>query len=192
MQKRKVVSIIFAALGVCLILFGLYRTRIQKYKYSFAETPQPAYSSVEQDDKDVEQEIVFKQPNKIVISSLGVDLPVEISTINDGIWEVSDEAVSFLDRSAKPGEGGNIVLYGHNKRHILGTLPNIRVGDVIEVYDEDGKEYKYQVENTFIVTPDDVSVVQPTDHEVLTVYTCVGPFDSKRFIVKAKPLIISE
>ena len=185
-KSKRFLSGLLFIVGLSLLTFGLYRNKIQRYRYSFNEIPAAAPTKAPQpEDPDPE---VFYSPTRLVIKDLQIDLNIQESSIVDGVWQVADDEVSFLDRSAKPGEGGNIVLYGHNKWHVLGNLPDIRVGNVIEVYDDQGNTLEYEVEDTFVVSPDAVEVVEPTDHEVLTLYTCTGPLDSKRFIVKAKPI----
>jgi sortase (surface protein transpeptidase) len=53
--------------------------------------------------------------------------------------------------------------------------------------DAEGKTAKYIVSETKRVLPNAVEEVLPTDHEVVTVYTCTGFLDSQRFVVKALP-----
>ena len=188
-MKRKTFSVFLAIVGAVLIYRGIVGSSSTINSYSFDQIPESAETF--QQEVDEKQDVVFGEPTRIIIENLEIDLNIESSSIVDGAWQVSDDGVSFLDRSAMPSQGGNIVLYGHNKKHILGNIYDIRVGDVINIYDDEGFVLKYEVEQTFTVTPDEVSVVQPTDHEVLTLYTCIGPFDSKRFIIKAKPVLDS-
>lgn len=108
--------------------------------------------------------------------------------LTNGNWEVSPEKTSFLSQSARPGEGGNIILYGHNTRKILGNIRALKGGEIITLTTEDGKAHQYKVERMKESDPSDVSWLQPTDSEVLTLYTCSGIFDSKRFLVRAVPI----
>ena len=67
-------------------------------------------------------------------------------------------------------------------------LKDIAVGDLIEV-EAVGHVDRYRVQHTWIVTPDDVWVLDPTDTPSLTLVTCY-PFyfigsAPKRFIVRA-------
>lgn len=133
-------------------------------------------------------ENVYK-PKEVIIRELDLSLAIEESRVVNGVWEVSDERVSFLENSSAPGGGGNIVLYGHNKRDIFGRLGKLSAGSTITVINEVGDSYAYVVDEIKVVKPDDISVVQPTDHEVLTIYTCTGLLDSKRLIIKALPQV---
>ena len=42
-----------------------------------------------------------------------VDVGIVPSTLKSGRWSISEVAASFLIQSSFPGEGGNIVIYGH-------------------------------------------------------------------------------
>lgn len=126
-------------------------------------------------------------PTYIAIESLKVGLNITPTLINDGIWQVSDTTAAYLESSARPEEGGNIIIYGHNKRELFGPLRSIKLGDTISLKADDGKEYAYKVAEIKTVDPDAINEVMPTDYEVLTVYTCTGIFDSKRLVIKAYP-----
>ena len=87
-----------------------------------------------------------------------------------------------------PGQGGNVGIAGHRDT-LFRPLRNIRQNDVITLTTLAG-EYRYRVMTTEIVSPSDVTVLQPDGHEVLTLVTCypfyfVGPAPD-RFIVRAE------
>ncbi len=127
-------------------------------------------------------------PIQLTIDSFSINLPVISLNISEGVWEVNDEAANHLSSSAKIGEGSNIVIYGHNKWAVLGKIKDIKAGDVINLVGQDTKVYQYQVFETLTVTPEDIEHVLPTDSEQLTIYTCAGFADTKRFIIKARPV----
>src|SRR3989344_3810726 len=127
--------------------FRLYNQRI----LSFSSVP----SQVEA--KNLEKNI----PTRITISKVAIDVVVEVSTITDGVWQISNSGASFLDISAGIGEGGNIVIYGHNKARIFGYIRNLKKADVIELQDKKGNKHKYKVETIKIVEPDNIDYVQP-------------------------------
>ncbi|KKS95017.1 MAG: Sortase family protein [Microgenomates group bacterium GW2011_GWC1_43_13] len=164
-------------LGFALISFGginYYRVRI----LSFSKVPEAAAKSTENSDIPVE----------IIIPSVEIDLPVEAGQIKDGVWLTSDSAATFLNTSTVPGSGGNTVIYGHNKKVILGNLPYLSLGQKIIVKTQSGKIHTYEVFQKDFVGPDRVDLVSPTSSAELTVYTCWGLFDSQRVVVKARPV----
>jgi LPXTG-site transpeptidase (sortase) family protein len=131
---------------------------------------------------------VGELPAQITIPSIGIDLPIDLGTIKDGVWQISYTNPTFLDSSARPGTGGNVVIYGHNKKVIFGNLPYLSTGQKIFIKTVDGKIHTYVAYQKDFVGPDRVDLVSPTNTEELTIYTCWGLFDTQRAVIKAKPL----
>ncbi len=103
---------------------------------------------------------------------------------DDGTLSV---AIGHLPDTPFPWEAGNSALAGHRDTFFR-ELRNIRVGDDMRVATPYG-DFTYQVSRTLIVTPDDLSVLEPTAEPTLTLVTCY-PFSyvghaPKRFIVQA-------
>jgi LPXTG-site transpeptidase (sortase) family protein len=126
-------------------------------------------------------------PISIDIEDHSINLPIIPATINEGIWPVDDHNALHLATSAYPGERGNIVIYGHNTAPVFGNLKKVAVGDTIKVTTDTDVVHTYVVKEVLTVKPSDIEVVLPTDHEVLTVYTCIGWLDSQRLVLKAYP-----
>ena len=98
-----------------------------------------------------------------------------------------DRAVGHIDDTALPGADGNSGIAGHRDGFFRG-LKDIAEGDVIELETAKRKEV-YRVERTWVVDPEDVSVLDPTPTRALTLVTCypfyyIGPAP-RRFIVRA-------
>jgi sortase A len=96
-------------------------------------------------------------------------------------------AVGHIPGTALPGVVGNVGLAGHRDTFFR-ALRNIRADDTIELETTAGT-YRYIVKSTRIVTPRDVSVLEASGGETLTLVTCY-PFyyvgsAPKRFIVHA-------
>lgn len=96
--------------------------------------------------------------------------------------------LGHIPGTALPGQEGNVAVAGHRDTLFRG-LRNIHKNDLI-VFETSSGKYEYQVESTTIVRPEDVSVLNASDHPELTLVTCypffyVGPAP-KRFIVKAR------
>jgi LPXTG-site transpeptidase (sortase) family protein len=93
-----------------------------------------------------------------------------------------------LAGSAYAGAEGNAVITAHRDtffRHIV----ELKRGDQIMVQ-RDGKTYTYEVSSQRIVKPEDLSVIQPTNDNRLTLITCyptyyIGPAP-ERLIVTSK------
>jgi sortase A len=98
-----------------------------------------------------------------------------------------DLAAGHLPDTPLPWEGGNSAIAAH-RDGLFRPLRNIREGDEIVVRTAQG-DFSYTVRETKIVEPTDLSVLEPTDQQTLTLITCY-PFNyigtaPKRFIVHA-------
>lgn len=137
--------------------------------------------------------IVKEQPKAVSLPThifipWNTDSDIEALPFANGQWSVSDTKVTYLLGSARPGEPGNIILYGHNKREILGNIRALKGGERVTMRTSDGNDHIYTVISTKEVDPSDVSLLSPTTTEILTMYTCSGFWDSQRFIVRAVPV----
>jgi len=96
-------------------------------------------------------------------------------------------AVGHIPGTAFPGMGGNICLAGH-RDSFFRPLRMIARGDKILLTTAVGVTV-YRVEETKIVTPEDVEILQPGKADALTLVTCY-PFNfigaaPERFVVRA-------
>jgi sortase A len=117
------------------------------------------------------------------IPEIGLEVPV-LSGTDD---RTLDRAVGHIAGTAQPGTDGNAGIAGHRDGFFRG-LKDITTGDTIELDTLHGQEL-YRIERTWIVNPDDVSVLDPTPGQALTLVTCY-PFyfvgsAPQRFIVRA-------
>ena len=79
-------------------------------------------------------------------------------------------------------------MYGHNWTSLLKNLPQVRTGERVYVIMEDGTKREFKIEYTATVNSDQTYIIDNTPDTRITIYTCVGFLDSKRFVVVAKPL----
>ncbi len=126
------------------------------------------------------------KPVYIKAYPVGVDTDIKDSVIDNGIWTINPGSANYLLGSAGLGDGGNIVIYGHNRNDIFGPLRWVKTGAIISLTGSDEKIYRYEVIKTDIVSPNNLEYIKPATDEILTLYTCIGILDSKRFIVVAK------
>ncbi len=119
----------------------------------------------------------------IRIPRLAIEAPVlegtDDWTLNRGVGHIAD--------TAAPGARGNSGLAGH-RDGFFRALKDVTPGDRIELETLDGVR-TYLVERTWIVSPEDVSVLDPVDARAITLVTCY-PFyfvgsAPQRFIVRA-------
>lgn len=113
----------------------------------------------------------------------------------EAYFKALEGGIAHYAGTKKPGEGGLIFIFGHSSfypwaagdyKEIFKNLDELVVDDEILVW-YNQKEYKYKVTETKVVLPTDVSVLNPTNFEQLTLMTCVPPgTKEKRLIIIAK------
>ena len=117
------------------------------------------------------------------IPRIGLDVPVLKGTSDATL----DRGAGHVEDTAMPGTPGNSGIAGHRDGFFRG-LKDVSVGDAIEL--ETLRETQtYRIERTWIVNPDDVSVLDPTSAQSITLVTCY-PFyfvgsAPQRYIVRA-------
>lgn len=135
----------------------------------------------------------------LLVPALGISAPVVADvpgTDKEVYFGALEDGVAQFKGSKKPGEGGNVFIFGHssfyldkpgNYKDVFKNLEKIKVGDTIILWWH-GAQHLYVVSSKQVVEPSDVSSMQPTNREQVTLMTCVPPGTiNKRLIVKAFP-----
>ena len=96
-------------------------------------------------------------------------------------------AVGHLPGTALPGREGNVVLAAHRDTFFR-PLKDVQPGDAIALTTPDGR-FEYMVQDTQVVEPSRIDVLEPASAPTLTLVTCY-PFylvgsAPDRFIVRA-------
>jgi len=179
---RKILSNLFIVLGIFLFIFGGYLVweRNAPQRISFDSPP------LEQKGSLVDAKVLPEgKPVRIKMPSIHKELAIIPSRIVDNRWESTKKGVSYLETSPIPGEVGNSILWGHNYPNLLKDLTKVEVGDEITIVFENGGEKIFIVHFTQEVGPNQSSILNPTEDNRITLYTCSGFLDSKRFVVTA-------
>lgn len=115
---------------------------------------------------------------RLIIPKAAVNATIVETHIREGTWDVSylGSNIGHLEGTAWPDEGGNTVLAGHLEMRdggmgVFAFLKELVPGDVIIVQHR-AQSYRYTVSEIRLTTPDDLTPVQATDHERLTLITC--------------------
>ena len=115
---------------------------------------------------------------------MGLEVPVlegtDDLTLNRAVGHIAD--------TAAPGAPGNSGIAGH-RDGFFRALKDLTAGDSLELETLQSKE-TYRVERTWIVDPEDVTVLDPTPTPAVTLVTCY-PFyfvgsAPQRYIVRAE------
>lgn len=125
-----------------------------------------------------------EQAVRIQIPAIGVDAQV---VQGDG-WEQLKKGVSQHPGSGNPGKQGNVVLSAHNDifGEIFRELDQLKAGDAVVLFTNQ-RAYTYEVVNTRIVEPTEVSVMDATPDPTVTLISCY-PYllDNQRIVVQAR------
>lgn len=117
------------------------------------------------------------------IPRLSLEAPVFVGALEKEL----DRGPGWIRGTAPLGSAGNVGIAGHRDGYFR-ALKDIEAGDVIEVLGRDNTT-RYQVSDIWIVEPEAVHLLDPTDEPSLTLVTCY-PFyfaghAPKRFVVRA-------
>jgi len=191
-RSKKVFPITLNVLAQTLIVAGILMvslsillaiSRFNPHRLNFYRIPQ-----AQNNESKIVETSHASRPKYITIAGTSISLPIIPSTIQNQTWETTEEGVSYLTMSPVPGEKGNSILYGHNWTDLLGPLTEVKPGQTIRIRYEDDSQKTFMVENTATVSPNDTSILMASAEPMMTIYTCTGLFDSKRFVVTARPI----
>ncbi|MBN1218546.1 MAG: sortase [Anaerolineae bacterium] len=115
-------------------------------------------------------------------------------------WDVPDSEAAWHANSARPGEGSNVVISGHNNSlggRVFANLEELTVGDQVTLWNDRGNPFVYQVRERKLIralgaSPDTQELLQmaiePTANERLTLITCWPSWsNTHRLIIIADP-----
>ena len=125
-------------------------------------------------------------PTRIVVESVGIDLPVRTGSYDpsDNTWTLDTQSAFYADRSVPANDSnGSTLIYGHAQFGLFAKLPEIIDGAVAKVYTDSGKVFTYTFASSRQVKPDDTSIFSTSGGPVLALQTCSGPFDVYRTLV---------
>lgn len=122
------------------------------------------------------------------IESIGIELPVYYGAN----YTILKSGIAHDEKSYFPGEGGSVILAGHNFKDFLADLPEANIDDKIELETTYGN-FIYKIYDTKIIKETAVDQVPvQKEEEILMIYTC-WPINnighaSERYVVYAKPV----
>lgn len=196
-DKKKKARFWFLVCGVVFIVVGLFLSNSPKEAsvtsntiiinnnaevVSFSQEPVTVDKSLLTQPKNSKNKV---SPVRILVPSVGIDVPVRQAKVVKGYWEVFSDSAGFGLGSAYPEDTGNQVIFAHAREGLFLPLKKVKTGEKVLVLTAD-KWYSYEIKNIQEVLPSQTEVIAPTTEAVLTLYTCTGFSDSKRLIVTAK------
>lgn len=133
----------------------------------------------------------FESPRsglRVQVPALGIDLPI---VEGDGQEPRVNEAAHYPGMMW-PGEGGRSFLYAHARPGMFGPLLGARpVGAEVDVMEPGGAVLRYVITSYTASWPvTDTSILRPTDHEELILYTCTSwTYTDPKIVAVAVPKI---
>jgi len=135
----------------------------------------------------MDQQLGYLDPvGEISIPGIGVQWMV----VQGSDAEALKKGPGHIEETSLPGAGGNFAVAGDR---VLYGAPFLNL-DEVEPGDEITMKmpyatFIYTVRESFIVTPDDISVLEPVGYEAITLLTCDPPWDIKQRIVVRGELV---
>jgi len=123
------------------------------------------------------------EPARIVVDTIGMDRPlIAVGLDERRVPVVPNHDVGWYLYSASPGQGENVVLWGHVLRFRrtpnipapFARLKELAIGAPITIYSADGAAHRYVVTEKVLATPDQVEYILPQGRELLTLVSCIG------------------
>ena len=183
-KKPSRTRIVLIAIFAVLLLLGVYLLVLYMSPRFVPAFKKNSVVSVEEDTS-----------NRLTIPSTGINVAIKEGgeeQLEHGAWH------RFPERG-NPEIGGNFILSAHSfvwgitpdqvtEKSYFYSLKDVNVGDEISVR-WGSKDYKYKVEETFEVKPNQTEIEKPSVEPKLTIYTCTesGSTDG-RVVVVAKPI----
>lgn len=195
-------GIVLLAAGVFLLCTSILLNLVQ---YSSAQEEIKAYKeelgkiSVEKEESSKEENLEEPKESAEMTSILGDALYVlripcieSENLVREGTSQsILSDALGHETETALIGEHGNCVIAGHRNYSFgkfFNRLNEVEIGDDIFVDAKDGT-HSYKVTDIRVVTPDQVEILEDTEDEQLTLYTCTPIYiATHRLVIIAKPV----
>ena len=189
----------WALLAILLIVFIVRVLVFENNYYAEKEGSERAGAVIQEDtgldeteptEKEVaEYNVAPDRPRYLTVEKLGIKnsriLPMNVNTSGELDTPRNIFDVGWYTASGKPGQGGTMVIDGHNGGpHVHGVfknLPDLAVGDIIKVERGDGAIFNYKVvENKTVPLADSDAYMSAASRspepgkESVTLISCTG------------------
>jgi sortase A len=197
-MKKSYIAIIFMIIGAAIVISALsmrydankkQKMMIQEFNKSIQKTDENL-GAKENIDVNVKKPSDNQTGTIGIISIPKIDVNVALS---EGIGtEILKYAVGHFTETPMPGEQGNSCFAGHRSytyNQYFNRLDEVNVGDIIIVTTKDG-EFEYEVYESKVVDPEEISVLDNTKGAEITLVTCTPiRVATHRLVVKGKMVI---
>jgi|688.fasta_scaffold00232_24 LPXTG-site transpeptidase (sortase) family protein len=179
MSKMKLIAL--SSLLTVLILFGFILS-VQPSEAKNTLNPVNEESILITPEKEVSN----VKPNQILIPDLNINLSVEEGHIENGTWTLNDYSALHAEGSPSlDSSHGNTIIYAHARAGLFKDLRSLKKGSKIKLMGDDGKEYIYKVTEGEVIKPEEIKKIMKIGTHQLTLFTCDGPQDKYRLLIRA-------
>ena len=188
---RRFIGILLIFIGVSIIGTVVYKKMITSNKQN--EVLESFENQLKEDNTNNESH------EDVNLDSINGYTPIAIMEIpsirlkQPVVEGVTEDVIKYFlgkfPESAMPGEVGNFSVAGHRVSDFTDAFINlykVKPGDKVIVTTKSGK-YTYEVDESFIVEPEQVEVLDTADYEKITLITCT--IGSKRRVIVTGRLI---
>lgn len=180
-----VIPLFLLSLGLFIISYSLWNLFEQQYLIGSFFIQQPVAPVTNAKFIISNKEVQFPNQDSefgiLKIPGISLQYPIIQGTSDDDLAK----GVGHHTSTALPGQGGNVLLAGHRDT-VFRNLGKVKKGDTITIQTYYGT-FTYKADSFKIIDKDDASVLNQSNVEVLTLYTCY-PFEyighaPKRYVI---------
>ncbi len=165
-------------------LYTRLDTKLTQYIYEQTHQDLPIIHGLQ--NTEVEEPVMTTVPTAITIPAVFVNnIPIVPGGIIGDEWLLFDDKAVYLQSSGLLGEGYNTVIYAHSRKGLFKNIKDLNIGDSIHITGDNGELYSYKVYEMETVNLKEVSKLKSTEPNIVTLFTCDGPLDQDRVIVRA-------
>lgn len=180
--------------GICLTTYAYAQLTGALAQRSSIESFRDRVSTVDQSlwsESRIEhhKEALAQGSDDVALGILSVPaIKLEVAIFEGTSARVLNLGIGRVAGTAHVGEHNNLALAGHRDGFFRG-LKNIEIGDEM-ILEAGNQKERYEVTESFVVSPEDVYVLEQSGEPMITLITCY-PFyvlgnAPKRFIVRAR------
>lgn len=196
--------------GILSVLLLIFLIRVAVFEHNYYSEKEGSERAVAVEAEEQQEELVeieptveekkeyivaADRPRYLSIAKIGVErariLPMGVNSKGELATPSNIFDVGWYDASGKPGQGGTMIIDGHNGGpHVLGVfknLPDLAAGDIIAIERGDGAIFRYSVveNNTVPLAESDAYMKTAAKSPVagkesVTLISCTGEWSQQQ------------
>jgi sortase (surface protein transpeptidase) len=130
-------------------------------------------------------------PNRILVPSLNIDLPVVSQSYSPVLksWPVSAATANYATETVLINNfHGQSLIYGHDIRSVFEPLLGLKPNAIVYIYTDNGHVFKYTYSGSHDVSPRQTTIVADMANQPagLNLITCDGDYFQYRHVMNFK------